>query len=482
MNSRARLLCLATICLVLLLNPTHDSAGETNRMRPSVAYPKDSHKPDLPAAALRGVPLDCTSAQNYVIDNDQTVTTVSGQTSSASQTNGYSCVGWLERGGEFILTLDISTKLLLHVTLDSSDDLDLFLLSDCHSDSCLFESNREFIAETNAGTYVLVVDSDLTGERQFSLELEGLPIGAPMAACDVAKPLACVEAGSDTIRGNVFGQDSLVVYADCSPILEYGSERWHRLDLPAGATLEATLLMLGADGAMWLFEDCGPTATCVAFTDQTGIGSPEVLNFSNSAGQESSYYLAVDTFRPTTNTTAGEFALTIDCTGVSPPGHIPSAVAESAEAVLLGEITRVLTGNLFDQPNLLTTASCGGFSTGGGERWYALTLADDANFTVTLSDMDFDGALWLFDGCGPDASCVAFVDDHYERGNPWGHEELLVATKAPGGSHTYYLAVDTTHDTSIEPALYWNYTLTLEPGAKSLPRRSTQDVFQRIFR
>ena len=482
MNFSARLLFLAMISLVLTVNLSDESAGKTNQQRHTVAYPKYSQKPYSSAMSLRGVPLDCTGASTYLISNDQSVTSVSGQTSSVSQTDGYSCVGWLERGGESILLLEIATELLLHVTLISTEDLDLFMLSDCHSDSCLFESNREFIAETNAGSFVLVVDSNLAGEKQFSLELEGLPIGAPLAACDVAKPLACVEAGIDTIRGNVFGQDSLVVYADCSPILEHGSERWHSLDLPSGATLQATLQMLGADGALWLFDGCGPGAACVAFADQTAIGDVEVLNFNNNSGQDRSFYLAVDTFRPTVDTTAGQFALILSCTGVPLPDHIPPEVAESAESILLEGTTRVLSGNLFNQPNLLTTADCGGFSTVGGERWYALILADNASFTITLADMEFDGALWLFDGCGPDATCVAFVDDHYEQGNPWGHEEVLLATKTAGGGHTYYLAVDTTRNTDEESAAYWDYTLTVEPGAKSYLRRSSQGILQSIFR
>ncbi len=425
--------------------------------------------------------LDCSGAQEYIVNDDQNVTTVVGQTNGASQTDGYSCVTWPESGSEYIVLLDVTTALLLHATLTSTADLDLFLLSDCHSDSCLVATNREFMVEIPGGSYVLVIDSDQGGELTFSLDLEGLPVGVPLQACAAAKPLACSEAGVEII-GNVFEQDAFVVYADCSPILEYGTERWHSLELPAGGSLQVTLAMPQADGALWLFEGCGPSATCVAFSDQSSTGGNEELDFTNGSGADHTYYLVVDTFRPVESETAGAFTLHVTCPGVTPTGHIPPEIAELTEPLLCEGTTLSLGGNLYNTLDLLTTASCGAFATGGGEHWFALTLADNATLTITLDGMLFDGALWLFDGCGPDASCVAFADDLYESGNPLGHVEVLEATKMAGGGHTYYLAVDTVQDTSTQDEAFWNFNITIECGTKAAFGYTPLDALRSPFR
>ncbi len=413
-----------------------------------------------------GVPLDCSGASELSIASDQTTISLADTTAATSQTDGYVCVGWPEGGGEAIYRLDIVENLVLHVTLTSIHDLDLFLLTACHSDSCLLASNREILGAISTGSYFLVVDSNQSGRQPFQLELSGSPAGVPQIACDLTKPLACVEGGA-SITGSVYLQGAFVTYADCSPVLVTGTERWHSLLLPEGGSLRAVLRMAAADGVLWLFDGCGDEANCVAFADRTATGGQEELNLTNTTGSDVTYYLVVDTFRPTTSEEEGEFDLTVSCNGAAAPGHIPPEVAEVALEVVCEGTTLDLEGNLFGLPNRLMTAPCGAFVSSGGEQWYGLILPDDATVTITLDGMKFDGALWLFDGCGPDASCVAFADDRYEWDNPLGHVEVVVATKQAGGGHTYYLAVDTVRDTDEEYEAFWDYNLTIECGAKS---------------
>jgi hypothetical protein len=138
--------------------------------------------------------------------------------------------------------------------------------------------------------------------------------------------------------------------------------------------------------------------------------------------------------------------------------------------------------NLFNQPNLLTTASCGAFATPGGEQWYGIILPDDATVTITLDGMKFDGALWLFDGCGPDATCLAFADERYDWTNPLGWVEFVIANKQESSGHTYYLAVDTVADTNAEYEAYWDYNLTIECGAKTASGRRQSDGLKGLWR
>jgi len=433
------------------------------------------------AGTPSGVALDCSGASELSITSDQPTISLADTTEALSQADSYSCVGWPEGGGEAIYRLDIVENLVLNVALTSAQDLDLFLLTACHSDSCLLASNREILGMIATGSYILVVDTNQSGRQPFQLELGGSPAGVPQVACDLAKPLACVEGGAN-VSGSVFLQGAFVTYAECSPVLVTGTERWHSLLLPAGGSLRAVLSMAAADGVLWLFSGCGEEALCVGFADRTSTGGQEELNFINTTGSDITYYLVVDTFRAVTSEEDGVFDLTVSCSSAATPGHIPPEVAEIAREVVCEGTTLDLAGNLYGLSNRLTTAPCGAFVTSGGEQWYGLILPDDAIVTITLDGMKFDGALWLFDGCGPDASCVAFADDRYGWDNPLGHVEVVVATKQDGGGHTYYLAVDTVRNTNEEYEAFWDYDLTIECGAKSVFSQPEGVGLRRLWR
>jgi hypothetical protein len=64
-------------------------------------------------------------------------------------------------------------------------------------------------------------------------------------------------------------------------------------------------------------------------------------------------------------------------------------------------------------------------------------MADSSDFTALVSDQLFDAAIWLFDGCGPDALCLAFRDAT-AAGSP---EELRFFNRTDA-RRTVYLAVD----------------------------------------
>jgi len=433
------------------------------------------------AAAAPRVALDCSGATPVDLAADQITINLAATITASSQTDGYSCASWPENGGEFIYELNVTENLNLHAALNSNQDLDLFLLSACHSDSCLLASNREFLSSLTAGTYFLVVDSNQGGQPAFELDLTGWPAGIPQVACDLTKPFICTDT-SASVNGNVYQQNAFVSYAECSTSVATGTERWHSFDLPDGASLRAVLQTEQADGVLWLFEGCGEAARCVSFADRASAGGEEELNFLNQTGTENTYYLVVDTFRPVASEEEGQFLLTVTCNGTSPAGHISPEVAEAAQEIICESGTVVRDDNLFNQPNLLTSGSCGALATPGGERWYGLILPGNATVTVTLDGMKFDGALWLFDGCGPDAACLAFADERYDWTNPLGWVELVIATKQPDSGHTYYLAVDTFEDTDAEYEAYWDYNLTIDCSAKSASGLPQQDGLQNLWR
>jgi hypothetical protein len=91
--------------------------------------------------------------------NDLVVGSNVGEPSNVSY---YSCVGWLESGGEVVyeLVLPGPGEKILFVSLDTQGcDLDLFLLGSCDENDCITHGDVGLVAAPlSAGTYYLVVD------------------------------------------------------------------------------------------------------------------------------------------------------------------------------------------------------------------------------------------------------------------------------------------------------------------------------------
>jgi len=409
------------------------------------------------------VPLDCSSAEEVSFPSFGD-TVLAGVTATASQTASYSCRDWVEGGGEYFLKVILGQDMILHARLTSPLDLDLFLLADCNSDACLAGSNSEMMIRLGAGEYFLVVDSNVEGANTFTLDLETLGTGVPAEAQAAAKRISLQEAGPP-ILGNVFQQEPFITYASCNPYLEFGGERWHRFTLPADASLSASLVLTYENGSLWLFQGLGAEAVCVAYADGALTGEEEVLEYRNDSGEQGTYYLGVDTREEVGWESTGEFTLSVDCDFPDELTGIPLEVAEAASYfICAGDWETVIEGDLLAQPNLVTSAPCGGFREEGGECWYAFILPDEAVLTATLGNLQFDGALWLFDGCGPDAECLAFADARYGADNSLDHTEELVVVKEVGTGHTFYLAVDS-HQETGDPLEDWQFQLTVSVSA-----------------
>lgn len=296
------------------------AAGAAGSAPASVTYavPKGERPAALGPYPPR-VPFDCADAVAVTLGAGD-ANTLPGSTAGAPNRNaGYGCVGWNESGGEALYRLTVTQDVVLTATLSGlTSDLDLFLLSACDGDSCLAAANQEFAVRLAPGEYILVVDGFDGASGPYTLTLAARAAGVPAAVCAAGGAERVLCAAAPVVReATLFGQQDLVTAYDCGPYLERGGERWYALVVAGDDTVTAQAKDLAFDAALWLFAGCGPDAECLGFADARSAGGSETLTWRNESLSQRTVYLAVDALRPPADTAAGQFELTITCTGAA---------------------------------------------------------------------------------------------------------------------------------------------------------------------
>jgi len=125
---------------------------------------KPLEKPDDFSRGL----LDCTNLLplecNSLVSGDNT--------GAPNNVEVYSCVSWTEGGGEVVHELILDQTYDLTITLlNTTCDLDVFLLAECDEATCLDYGNTSISGQFDAGTYYVVVDGYGTAECPFDLEV-----------------------------------------------------------------------------------------------------------------------------------------------------------------------------------------------------------------------------------------------------------------------------------------------------------------------
>ena len=238
---------------------------------------------------------------------------------------------------------------------------------------------------------------------------------------------------------NTVGENNLPGYS-CRNWNEQGVENIYRLEIDQGLQLFAALRHFEDPAAMpeedfdiFLLGDCD--------TDSCLVG--ENLEFSVNL-DPGTYYLVVDGFGGS-NPATGFYTLLLECREPGLPLQI--CTEGGATPVAPGTGTISLTGNLFQKPNLMQNFECSTIIERGGEIWYAVTVAGHHEFTATTTMLagTLDAALWLFDGCGPDAQCLDFADDKLA-----GEAESLTWANDTDDTVTVYLGLDCYREPAYE--------------------------------
>ncbi len=285
---------------------------------PVIAVGKDSKPPD-PFFVAPHIPFNCNALDTLELSPGHVDTLRNDTTDGPTELPGYNCAPWAEEGPEHIYRLDVMAELEFWAGLREmgDEDLDIFLLNYCDTDSCLVGANTEFSIQLQPGTYYLIVDGAGTSSPAagpYAVAFETRYLGIPTQACDESIPTSLPYGGGPvTLTGDLFGSPNYVQTYDCSPIIELGGEAWYAITLEQyhNFTATTTILHPNLDAAIWLFDGCGPSAECLAFADEVTAGESESLSWVNHTGQAVTVYLALDSYRPASEF-SGYFELVID--------------------------------------------------------------------------------------------------------------------------------------------------------------------------
>lgn len=261
------------------------------------------------------------------------------------------------------------------------------------------------------------------------------PARAPLD-CDGA-PVLMFGAGFDsTLAGTTEGVANVNAGYSCVAWDESGGEAVFRLMVTADVILAAELLPTAIDHDLFLLTACDGDACWAAGNSAFGVWV--------APGE---YFLVVDGYEGA----AGPFTVVLRTLAVGVPDEV---CAGGATAVECATGPQEFDDTLWQAPNAIEMYDCSPYLEKGGERWYAVTMRD-STVTATIATPPFDAALWLFDGCGPGAVCLAFAD-----ANPAGENETLVFDNGDTGvRRTVYLAVDALRP--IATAFDGGYTLSI---------------------
>lgn len=237
--------------------------------------------------------------------------------------------------------------------------------------------------------------------------------------CDGA-PVVTIAVGADSLNGTTVDEPNRTSGYSCVAWDESGGEAIYRLEITQDITLSITLTDLTADLDLFLLSACDGEACLAAGSQGFAVRTPP-----------GSYLLTVDGYLGA----SGTFRLHWRALAAG----VPAAICEGGATAVTCAATPAdfLTPTLWGAPDLVEMYACAPILARGGEAWYAVTMADSSDFTALLSDQLFDAAIWLFDGCGPDALCLAFRD-----ATAGGSPEELRFSNDTDSRRTVYLAVD----------------------------------------
>jgi hypothetical protein len=211
----------------------------------------------------------------------------------------------------YVVSLPAQTRMrvtLLQASLAAT--LDLFVLSADASSILGTDQNyggaQVVLPAFPAATDVLILVHGSGGPMEYKVGV------SPVPANDACSGALVLQSGQ-TVTGNTtgLGNDTQMTMANsCTGYANSGADTYHRVTIPAGQTLTATLETL-TDHAMYLLDSC-TGACCWAGVDDSATDS-EVLSYTNATGATQELLLVVDSFDATSGgeNVAGPYELGI---------------------------------------------------------------------------------------------------------------------------------------------------------------------------
>ncbi len=244
---------------------------------------------------------------------------------------------------------------------------------------------------------------------------------------------------ADSLVDDTTGGTNLINSYPCAPWLEMGPEHIYQLEVATGDTLEFWAGLrnvdLLIDHDLFLLNGCD--------TDLCLIGVNTEFTAVLTGG---TYYLIVD---GAGGSQPDEGPYTVQYTTRTVGVDQQACEAGFATVVDINQPETTFDDNLFENDNFVQSFSCSPTLLRGGEAWYTLTLPppvgnqfggqDFSQFKVefTVLAPTLDVALWLFDGCGINPTCLDYANDRIG-----GIGETLTYRNETDQEKTVYLAVD----------------------------------------
>ena len=259
--------------------------------------------------------------------------------------------------------------------------------------SDLIECNDDFpgnlqsqitFAATSGHKYLIEVggyNADATGTGELSISAAGTPVPPPKDDCANAQAV-----------GNVTNQpfDTRQATFDGPGHCMNSPNIWYRYTAAATGNVTVSLLGSSYDTMLAVYKgaSCYPKSSdMLGCNDDFGNDRQSQVRFAATAGSQ--YLIEIGGYGSAT----GQGVLTISAEGAPPPPPPAGNRNDCSEALPIGEVTNLP----FDTRN--ATFDGRAFCMVSPNIWYCYTTSCTGDVTVTLSNVDYDTMLAVYDGC-----------------------------------------------------------------------------------
>ncbi len=228
-------------------------------------------------------------------------------------------------GADKLYAIELSAGDRLHATLESSVDLDLYLLPQF---TCMVAGpvpnvlafsrnsgtgNEElYFTAPNDGTYVLVLDAIEGVSGSFVLDAQIVP---QQTDCE---GVVHIDSLPFSIEDTTITEDDSVFMSGCNYVQYHGRDMMFALDTQAGSIYHIRVEPFSSsrDLVVYLLRSCAdqqedsPTPECVAIADDQGPGGAESLTYV--ASSSSVVYIVVDTLSAVGEDEGGLFEFSVE--------------------------------------------------------------------------------------------------------------------------------------------------------------------------
>lgn len=222
----------------------------------------------------------------------------------------------------------------------------------------------------------------------------------------------------------------------CAPWNESGPENIIQLEVAAGDTIQLQVWFTDPDPELdldlFLLNACD-TDSCL-ISDNTEF----VIDLVGGT-----YYLIIDGYQGA----AGSYSVSVAVRYAGVPPFVCSPSYSTVVDITQPEFN--FSGNLWEQYDAVQGSSCSPILLKGGEQWFSVVMPppadnqfggkDFSQFTANITQVyeNLDIGFWLFNGCGADAVCLAYVN----KGTA-GQPEQLTYRNESDQEIEVYLGVD----------------------------------------